>query len=84
MCFYGSLFSAYSDRIICKRDTGAEFYAPVSKYWETGTIIRMFLADAWLSRYWTRPLVRMLRENGIDSKLYTKGLGHVMIVLGQK
>ena len=25
MCFYGSLFSAYSDRIICKRDTGAEF-----------------------------------------------------------
>ena len=36
------------------------------------------------ARYWTRPLVRMLRENWIDSKLYTKGLGHVMIVLGQK
>lgn len=36
------------------------------------------------ARYWTRSLVRMLRDNGIDSKLYTKGLGNVMIVLGQK
>lgn len=35
------------------------------------------------ARYWTRPLVRMLKENNISSKLYTKGLGQVTIVLGQ-
>lgn len=36
------------------------------------------------ARYWTRPLVRMLKANNIDSKIYTKGLGQVTIVLGQK
>lgn len=36
------------------------------------------------ARYWTRSLVKMLSSNGIDTKLYTKGLGNVMIVLGQK
>lgn len=35
------------------------------------------------ARYWTRPLVRLLREYDISSKLYTKGLGQVTIVLGQ-
>ena len=35
------------------------------------------------ARYWTRPLVRLLREHDISSKLYTKGLGQVTIVLGQ-
>lgn len=34
------------------------------------------------ARYWTRPLVRMLRGYDIASKLYTKGLGQVTIVLG--
>lgn len=35
------------------------------------------------ARYWTRSLVRMLRGYEISSKLYTKGLGQVTIVLGQ-
>lgn len=34
------------------------------------------------ARYWTRPLVRMLKDNNISSKLYTRGLGQVTIVLG--
>ena len=36
------------------------------------------------ARYWTRSLVRLMRSEQIDCKIYTKGLGHVMIVLGQK
>ena len=35
------------------------------------------------ARYWTRSLVRMLMGYEISSKLYTKGLGQVTIVLGQ-
>lgn len=36
------------------------------------------------ARYWTRSLVRLMRNEQIDCKVYTRGLGHVMIVLGQK
>ncbi len=33
------------------------------------------------ARYWIRPLLKVLRDNGIDHKVHTKGLGHVMIQL---
>ncbi len=32
-------------------------------------------------RYWIRPLMKILRDNGLEHKVYTKGLGHVMIQL---
>ncbi len=33
------------------------------------------------ARFWIRPLLKILRENGIEHKVHTKGLGHVMIQL---
>lgn len=37
------------------------------------------------ARFWTRNLVRSLKKDyGIDTKLYIKGLGSILVVLGEK